>query len=445
MSKRPPRRKRAATPTTGSQTRALEAAANVVATASAKKSAAKSLAATTAAAAIGTSGTGARAAHVVNKQVSLAALRIDDARAEQDRIDAAHMRRALELAEQYRGRTSPNPIVGCVIVDVHGDVVAEGVHRGPGTKHAEIDALDHIGRASPGGTLYCTLEPCTHQGRTPPCAPVVAGSGLARVVIGSTDPIPAHGGGIAVLERAGLSVSRALVEECDLANLPFRTWALTRRAAFTLKAAITLDGKIATVGGESKWITSEAAREHAHRLRSTHDAILVGVGTVLADDPQLTSRIADGRDPVRVVVDSDLRTPPAAKLLPRKKGARTIIATTERASRTRAAALQKQGAEIWHLPEHKGHVSLAALAGKLAEESLQSVLVEGGGEVHAALLAADLATDLQLFVAPVIVGGPAPSWVGGTGVPKLSQAHRFRFVGEPRQVGGDLLVRAVRW
>jgi diaminohydroxyphosphoribosylaminopyrimidine deaminase/5-amino-6-(5-phosphoribosylamino)uracil reductase len=383
-------------------------------------------------------------AAVARKQMTVALQKQHDARAEQNVIDAQHMRRALELAEAFRGRTAPNPIVGCVIVDAVGNVIAEGAHRGPGTKHAEIDALDKLGGTARGGTLYVNLEPCTHQGRTPPCAPVVAKAGLARVVVGSEDPILAHGGGIAVLQRAGIKVSRALVDECDSANLPFRTWAVHKRAAYTLKAAITLDGKIATVARESKWITSEAAREYGHQLRSTHDAILVGINTVLADDPELTSRIKGGRNPVRIVVDSALRTPLEAKVLPGKaKGPRTIIATTLDADERAEKALVARGAEVWRFAAHDRRVPLDALATRLAEENLMSVLVEGGAEVHASLLASGLASDVQLFVAPKIVGGPAPGWVGGDGVALLGSAYQLAFVGEPRRIGDDLLLRAV--
>jgi diaminohydroxyphosphoribosylaminopyrimidine deaminase/5-amino-6-(5-phosphoribosylamino)uracil reductase len=246
-----------------------------------------------------------------------------------------------------------------------------------------------------------------------------------------------------LLRGKGIKVTRALVEECDLANLPFMRWATARLPAFTLKAAVTLDGKIATVGGESKWITGEDARSHAHKLRDTHDAILVGIGTVLADDPRLSARLPGARDPVRIVVDSTLRTPPAAKLLPGHAGPRTIIATTERAPAAPENALVRAGAEVWRLPAEQGRPSLAALATRLAEEGILSVLVEGGGQLHAALLASGIATDIQLFVAPLIVGGPAPTWVGGEGVASLASGFRLHFVGEPLRLGEDVLVRAV--
>lgn len=425
-----------------SQSRATAAAEKVIEGLAAKASAGVAQkAAREVAGAVGTKLPGAVAA--AQQQIASATSRQREARNAIAQGDEKHMRRALELAEQYRGRTAPNPIVGCVIVDARGDVIAEGVHRGPGTRHAEIDALDPLGGTAPGATLYVNLEPCTHQGRTPPCAPVVAAAKLARIVVGSLDPIAEHGGGAKRLAKLGIPVSRVLVEECDVANLAFTTASLTRRAAFTLKAAVTLDGKIATVGGESKWITGEAAREQVHRLRSTHDAVLVGIGTVLADDPELTARIDGGRDPVRIVIDTKLRTPFTAKLLPKQSGARTIIATTDEAPEGNARALAGAGAEIWRFPAKRGQVSLSALASRLAEENLYSVLVEGGGRIHASLLAEGLATDLQLFVAPRIVGGPAPSWIGGAGVAKLTDAWQLEFVGEPRRFGDDLLVRAV--
>lgn len=354
------------------------------------------------------------------------------------------MRRALELAEQYRGRTSPNPIVGCVIVDRAGNVIAEGAHRGPGTRHGEADALAKLGGKAPGGTLYVNLEPCTHQGRTPPCTPAVIASGVARVVIGSEDPFPGHGGGMRALRKAKIEVDRVLVAESDAANRPFLTWAREQRAAFTLKAAITLDGKIATVGGESQWITGEAARADVHRMRDQHDAVLVGVDTAIADDPRLSARLPGGRDPVRVVVDSMLRTPPSSKLLPRQKGPRTIIATTSRAPGARETALVEAGAEVWRFDARTRRVPLKPLAAELADQGILSVLVEGGGEVHASLLASGLADEVVLYIAPKLVGGPAPSWVGGKGIRKLADAYGLVFEGPPVQVGEDLKIRAVR-
>ncbi len=356
------------------------------------------------------------------------------------------MARALELAERFAGRTAPNPIVGCVIVDVRGKVIAEAAHERAGSPHAERLALDQVeAERAEGGTLYVTLEPCTHHGRTPPCAPAVIASGVSRVVVGSADPIAAHGGGIAAVRAAGIAVDRALVAECDAANRPFFTLAKLGRPQFTLKAAITLDGKIATVAGESKWITGEVARRDGHALRDRADAVMVGIGTVVADNPRLTARVPNGRDPIRIVVDSALRTPHRSLVLPRGTGPRTIIATTATASARAERGLVAAGAEVWRLPASKdGRVHLGKLAKKLGAAGVMSVLVEGGGELHAAVLAAKLADELYLYVAPIIVGGAAPSWVGGEGVAKLAAAHGFAWASAPVQQGPDLRLHLAR-
>jgi diaminohydroxyphosphoribosylaminopyrimidine deaminase / 5-amino-6-(5-phosphoribosylamino)uracil reductase len=360
--------------------------------------------------------------------------------------DARWMARALALADRYRGRTAPNPTVGCVIVDRRGKLVGEGAHAGPGTPHAEINALDQAGARARGATMYVTLEPCRHQGRTPPCTPVVRAAGVARVVAGSLDPIAGHGGGLASLARAGIAVGRAMTDECDAAIRPFLIWAREKRPMFTLKAAVTLDGKLATVGGQSHWITSEAARDDAHKLRNTHDAILVGIGTVLADNPRLTARLPGARDPIRIVLDSRLRTPPRARLLPRpfRNPARTVIVCGAAAPVARERALVRAGAEVWRVPTSRnGRIRLELLARLLGRENITSVLVEGGAEVHASFLALTLADEVVLYIAPKIVGGPAPSWVGGKGLVALAAAHRFAYARE-HLVGPDLRLVLVR-
>ncbi|MEP6865418.1 MAG: bifunctional diaminohydroxyphosphoribosylaminopyrimidine deaminase/5-amino-6-(5-phosphoribosylamino)uracil reductase RibD [Deltaproteobacteria bacterium] len=362
-----------------------------------------------------------------------------------NQTDDTFMQRALQLAAKYAGRTSPNPMVGCVIVDKRGDVIAEGAHQGPGHKHGEIVALDKLGGRAPGATIYVNMEPCTHrrEGKTP-CATAVKASGAARVVVGSEDTFPGHGGGMAALRRAGIKVHRALVEECDRFNRGFLVWAATDRPAFTLKAALTLDGKIATVTGNSKWITGEAARADVHRMRNAHDAILVGVGTVLADDPWLNCRIRGGRDPIRIVLDGQLRTPPTARLLPGKRGPRTIIATGLRADKAKQAALEKAGAEVWRLKlRSNGQVPLYELSKDLGLQKILSVLVEGGGQVHASFLTDRFANDVVLYIAPKVVGGAAPSWVGGKGVGTIAAAAQLRPLGEPTYFGPDLRLRFV--
>lgn len=354
------------------------------------------------------------------------------------------MRRALLLAEKYAGHTSPNPMVGCVIVK-RGKIIAEGAHRGPGHVHAEIAALAKLAGKAPGATVYINMEPCTHrrEGKIP-CAVAVRSSGAVRVVVGSKDTFPGHGGGIGALRRAGLEVSRALVAECDAFNRGFLVWAETQRPAFTLKAAATLDGKIATVRGDARWITGELARADGHRMRRSHDAIMVGIGTVLADDPQLTCRLPKGRDPIRIVLDAKLRTPPSARLLPGTSGPRTIIVTGLRAAPARQAALERAGAEVWRMKlRANGLVPLYELAHDLGQQKILSVLVEGGGQVHAAFLEGRLAHDVVLYLAPKVVGGAAPSWVGGKGVGTLAAAHQLRPFGTPTYLGHDLRLRFV--
>ncbi|MBL8627103.1 MAG: bifunctional diaminohydroxyphosphoribosylaminopyrimidine deaminase/5-amino-6-(5-phosphoribosylamino)uracil reductase RibD [Myxococcales bacterium] len=358
-----------------------------------------------------------------------------------DAADQRHMARCLALAARG-GRTSPNPQVGCVIVSARGEVLAKGWHRGPGTAHAEADALAKLGGRAPGATLYVNLEPCNHQGRTPPCAPAVIASGVARVVIGALDPIPGHGGGARRIARAGIAVTAGvLADACRAHNRGFFTWGERGRPWFTLKAAATLDGRIATSTGESQWITGPAARAEVHALRAAHDAVLVGIGTVRADDPRLTVRDAKGRDPIRVIVDSRLRTPATAACL--APGARTIIAGRAPVALARVRALTAAGAEVWSLPATTdGHVDLGALAGALAAAGVTSVLVEGGGAIHAGLIAAGLCDELQLHVAPIALGGRrgGPAWLGGAEVARLADAVRFTPIGCRVTTDGDTLL-----
>jgi diaminohydroxyphosphoribosylaminopyrimidine deaminase/5-amino-6-(5-phosphoribosylamino)uracil reductase len=332
------------------------------------------------------------------------------------------MREALALAARGLGRTSPNPPVGAVVVS-GGRIVGRGWHRRAGAPHAEIVALAEAGKQARGATLYCTLEPCSIQGRTPPCAPAVLEAGVRRVVVGAIDPNPlVRGRGLRQLERAGVEVTRD-VERAAARHLIrfFRRRVTTGEPWVRVKLAASADGRIATSSGESRWITGPAARRVVHRWRDEMDAIVVGVDTLLTDDPALTCRRSGGRDPIRVVVDSALRTPPAARVL-REGRSPVWLAATRRADPRRARALRAKGAEILCIAQRQGRVDVRALLRELALRGVSSVLVEGGGQLAASFLASGKADELCWFQAPVLIGGDGIPMIGNLGVRSLSEA-----------------------
>jgi len=359
--------------------------------------------------------------------------------------DERFMRRALELADQGRGLTSPNPMVGAVVVAPSGEVVGEGVHRRAGGPHAEITALRAAGPRTRGATLYVTLEPCAHHGRTPPCAQAVMEAGVARVVAPLADPNPLVAGrGFDALRDAGIEVSVGLLaEEAARQNRVFFTAMREQRPHVTLKAAMTLDGKIADTHGTARWITGERARAHAHRLRSEADAIVVGVATVLRDDPELTVRLDAPwpREPYRVALDTEGRTPPRARFIAAGDPARALVAVGEGAPEERVGPLRAAGATVVRCPTRAGRVDLGFLLGELFAREVQGVLVEGGGEVHAAFLDAGIVDRVAVFVAPLLVGGrTAPSVVGGAGRELKSGVRLGPLIVTP--IGDDILVEA---
>lgn len=355
---------------------------------------------------------------------------------------------ALRLAAKGRGTTSPNPMVGAVVVK-NGRIVGQGFHLRPGTPHAEILALRRAGTQARGATLYVTLEPCCHlQKRTPPCVPEVLRSGVSRVVIAMPDPNPAvKGRGVAALRRAGLSVTVGVARsEAERLNKAYGHWMKTGRPYVMLKAGVTLDGQLATASGESRWITGEVSRREVHQLRRSMDAVLVGVGTVLIDDPALTARTGARldklapRQPLRIVVDSRLRTPLKAQVLAGQDKTKTMIATTAAAPADRRAALHKQGIEVLMVPAIHGHVSLPALFRELGRRGITSLLLEGGGEVNAAMLKAKLVDHLRLYMAPLLLGGQnAKGMIGGVSPSRLEGAIRLRHL-VTRSVGNDWVV-----
>jgi diaminohydroxyphosphoribosylaminopyrimidine deaminase / 5-amino-6-(5-phosphoribosylamino)uracil reductase len=372
-------------------------------------------------------------------------------RAEFSADDLTFMRRALALAERGRGATRPNPVVGAVIVR-DGQVLAEGFHRRVGLAHGEIDALAALGGRAPGATIYVNLEPCCHTGRTGPCTGALIAAGVRRVVVGCLDPNPrVDGQGVRRLRRAGVEVDVGCLEAaCREANRGFLIWVRHGRPLVTLKAAATLDGFIAGVGGAPAWITGPAARRVAHELRAGHDAVLVGAGTVRSDDPRLTVRLpartpASGSrrtaQPVRVVLDGALRTPPRARVLRRLPGAPpTLVVGARGVEPRRVRGLQRAGAEVVLLPANRaGRMSVARLLSELARRDLQSVLVEGGAGVHGAFVDARLVDRVAVFIAPKLVGAGVPM-AAGTGWPVARAVGLGPFVVEV--LGADLLLRA---
>jgi diaminohydroxyphosphoribosylaminopyrimidine deaminase/5-amino-6-(5-phosphoribosylamino)uracil reductase len=356
--------------------------------------------------------------------------------------DEKYMRMALRLAAKAHGRTSPNPMVGAVVVK-DGRVVAGGWHKKAGEPHAEAVALRKAGAAANGATLYVTLEPCSHVNkRTPPCSPLVIRSGVKRVVIAMIDPNPrVSGGGVRAIRKAGIEVVTGVLEpEASRLNEAFVKHVTKKVPFVTLKIAQTLDGKIATASGESKWITGGKAREEGHRLRDQDDAILAGINTVLKDNPSLTARIPGGRDPIRVIVDSTLRIPLTANVLTQKSSAKTIVATLTRSSKAKIKKIQDRGAEVLIVRSDKGRVDLKDLMKKLGKMDIMSVLIEGGAEINASALKAGIVDKVIMFIAPALMTGrDALCSIGGASPVKLSQAIRLRDV-TTRFVGEDLMV-----
>jgi diaminohydroxyphosphoribosylaminopyrimidine deaminase/5-amino-6-(5-phosphoribosylamino)uracil reductase len=354
------------------------------------------------------------------------------------------MREALVEAQRGLGRTHPNPCVGAVVVKA-GALVGRGHHAQAGAPHAEVVALAEAGAAARGADLYTTLEPCDHWGRTPPCSRAILDAGVARVVSASEDPNPlVNGKGLVRLRAAGVGVwTGVLRAEADLLNRPFFKAMRTGLPLVTLKAAVTLDGKLATASGDSRWVTGEAARAEVHRLRSRVDAVLVGAGTARLDDPQLTARLAEGggRNPLRIVVDTGARLSPDLRVFHQLDADHTVIAVGEGADAEGSARLAATGARVWTMPRSDRGVDLTALLRRLADDGALHVLAEGGARLFASLIAARLADELLLFVAPKLLGEDARSWVAPLGIERMGDALALE-VDEVAPVGGDVRLRA---
>jgi len=356
--------------------------------------------------------------------------------------DERYMERALELARRGAGRTSPNPMVGAVLVRGEDIIVGEGFHARPGDPHAEVLALKDAGKRAEGADLYVNLEPCCHHGRTPPCTDAIRESGVARVFAAIEDPNPLVAGkGGVLLRNHGIRVSYGLGEGAAVRlNEAYLKHARTGLPFVFIKSAVTLDGKIATRTGDSRWITGESERALVHEMRNGADAILTGIGTVLADDPRLTARLphGEGRDPRRIVVDPMLKIPAKARVLSDALGGDTIIVASSRASRKRARELEALGARVLFMGGRR--VELRKLMAVLGGEGIASVMIEAGAEVSASALGAGIVDKIVYFVAPKIVGGrSAPTAVGGDGAVLLKDAIVLRDV-TYTQVGDSMMV-----
>ena len=360
--------------------------------------------------------------------------------------ERAAMRAALRLARRGIGTTHPNPRVGAVVLR-DGEAVGAGYHERAGEPHAEIRALEAAGPLASGATLVATLEPCAHVGRTPPCVDAILSAGVRRVVMGMRDPNPlVNGRGARLLREAGLEVVEGVLEpECRALNPAYLKHITTGLPWVLLKSMVSLDGRMASENGESHGLGGEAELRLAHRLRAEHDAVVVGSGTVLADDPELTVRRVRGRNPIRVVLDSSLRIPSGSRLLASARRAPLVVATVS-GDVARASALEAAGARVWRFePSAEGRVPLPPLLSRLAEEGAISILVEGGAAVHSSFLRAGLADRVAIGVAPILLGGRrAPAWTQDLGRTRLAEgiplaSLRVRRLGRDLWIEGDIV------
>ncbi|WP_297209310.1 bifunctional diaminohydroxyphosphoribosylaminopyrimidine deaminase/5-amino-6-(5-phosphoribosylamino)uracil reductase RibD [uncultured Flavonifractor sp.] len=356
--------------------------------------------------------------------------------------DREYMALALSLAERGVGWASPNPMVGAVVVK-DGRIIGQGWHEKCGQPHAERNALAACTQDPGGATLYVTLEPCCHQGRQPPCTQAILEAGIRRVVVGSGDPNPLVAGkGIAQLRAQGVEVTQHVLEEdCDRLNQVFFHYIRTRRPYVVMKYAMTLDGKIAARTGDSQWVTGEAARNHVQQLRHRYTGILVGVGTVLADDPLLTCRIPGGRSPVRILCDTRLRTPLTARVVATARQFPTLLATCC-PDPDRRAAYEDAGCRVLVLPEREGHVDLNALMDELGRREIDSVLLEGGGSLNWSALEQGVVQKVLAYIAPKLAGGrDAKTPVEGLGIDRMARAILLNN-STITQIGTDFLIES---
>src|SRR5215470_11137119 len=348
-------------------------------------------------------------------------------------VEVAAMRRAIALAARALGSVSPNPVVGCVVLDVAGNIAGEGFTAPPGGPHAEVVALRAAGDRARGGTAISTLEPCDHHGRTPPCSRALIEAGVARVVYAVDDPVPGHGGGASTLRGAGIDVEAGLLEqEAARGNEAWLTAVRLGRPFVTWKFGASLDGRVAARDGSSRWLTSAESRADGHRLRAESDAVVVGSGTMRIDDPHLAARdVSACRQPLRVVVDTNARTPVTARLL--DGAAPTLVAVAHDADHRHLEGL----AEVVRLPRSPEGLDLNALLGALYERDVRSALLEGGPTLAGSFLSAGLIDRVIAYLAPMLIGGGGTPALAGAGAPSIAAARRLR-LDEVTHLGPDL-------
>lgn len=356
--------------------------------------------------------------------------------------DRQYMKMALELAQKGMGFTAPNPMVGAVIVK-NGRIIGQGYHRKYGELHAEREALAVCTEEPKGASIYVTLEPCCHYGKQPPCVNAILEAGIRRVIIGSSDPNPLVAGkGIRILKDHGIEVTENILkEECDKLNEAFFYYIQNKKPYVVMKYAMTMDGKIAAYTGESKWVTGEAARIHVQEQRLKYTGIMVGVGTVLADDPMLTCRLENSRNPVRIICDSHLRTPLTSKIVRTAKTIPTILASSSK-DQQKIKNYEELGCQVLYVPEKNGHIDLNRLMELLGAAKIDSILLEGGGSLNWSALESGIVQKVQTYIAPKLFGGEeAKTPVEGKGFPDPASAVLLKN-SEIIRLGDDFLIES---
>lgn len=356
--------------------------------------------------------------------------------------DRQYMKMALELAQKGMGFTAPNPMVGAVIVK-NGRIIGQGYHRKYGGLHAEREALAACTEEPKGASIYVTLEPCCHYGKQPPCVNAILEAGIRRVIIGSSDPNPLVAGkGIRILKDHGIEVTENILkEECDKLNEAFFYYIQNKKPYVVMKYAMTMDGKIAAYTGESKWVTGEAARIHVQEQRLKYTGIMVGVGTVLADDPMLTCRLENSRNPVRIICDSHLRTPLTSKIVRTAKTIPTILASSSK-DQQKIKNYEEMGCQVLYVPEKNGHIDLNRLMEILGATKIDSILLEGGGSLNWSALESGIVQKVQTYIAPKLFGGEeAKTPVEGKGFPDPASAVLLKN-SEMIRLGDDFLIES---